>query len=232
MDDFNGRKPSGGILNGIGSVAGGILKAFAGLGRAIIRIWSEGTTAVRVVLSLVPVVLALMLVLSGKIVFSSDGKTTNLGLKNIGELATQVGYYTNVEVIEGVRELWGWSVPLTHSKYIFSYDGIIKAGIDFAEVEVQVNERTKTIRVSMPDIIVLSNEIGKDSLKIYDESTSIFTPLTLDAVNAAQEDLKAEAEETAIGNGLFENARVNAETLMKGFLAGMYDLTQYTVEFE
>ena len=217
---------------GIAGVVRGILKSFARAGRAVAQIWSTGTIGVKILLATIPVVLILFVLVTSSLLFSVSGKTTKLGLKNIGELATQVGYYTNVEVIEGSKELWGWKLPLTHSKYIFSYDGIIKAGIDFADVDVQVNEITKTIYVTLPEIKVLSNEIGEDSLRVYDESMSIFTPLTLEAVNTAQDDLKKEAETTAIENGLFDNARMNAETLVRGFLAGVYDLTSYTMKFE
>ena len=40
------------------------------------------------------------------------------------------------------------------------------------------------------------------------------------------------AEETAIANGLLENARSNAETILKGFFTKAYDLDKYTLTFE
>ena len=43
--------------------------------------------------------------------------------------------------------------------------------------------------------------------------------------------LKESARQTAIQNGILDNARSNAEVLMRGFLAGTYDLSVYTVEF-
>ena len=201
-------------------------------GKMIVGLWKRGSALVRTAIIAVPIVLILLTMTATGTLFKTSGKTTSLGLKDIGELATQAGYYTNVEVIEGSRELWGWQVPLTQSKYIFSYDGIIKAGLDFAEIDVDVNESTKTIKVILPEMKVISNEIDGDSLQVYNESMSIFTPLTLESVNAAQEDLRVKAEESAIENGLLENARMNAETLLKGFLAGSYDLTQYTLVFE
>ena len=200
--------------------------------QGIAGLWKLGTVGVRVTLIAIPIIALLGLLLSSSALFMVGGKTTKLGLKDIGQLATQAGYYTNVEMIEGSREAWGWSIPFTQSKYIFSYDGTIKAGIDFAEIDVSVNEATSTIIVRLPEAKVLSNEIDEDSLEVYDESRSIFTPLTLDAVSKAKEDLKAEATESAIENGLLENAKTNAELLIKGFLASTYDMTRYTVVFE
>jgi len=213
------------IQKRIGKTIGAILKGDVGL-------WKKGSAGTKAAMVIILLTVVLAVILGSRVLFVTGGRTTTLGLKDIGELATQAGYYTNVEVIEGSKELWGWSVPFTQSKYIFSYDGMIKAGIDFSEVEVLVNELTQTITVRIPPIRILSNEIAADSLEVYDESRSIFTPLTLDTVNMAQGELKKEAEETAIENGLLENARMNAEMLIKGFLAGAYDLEKYKLNFE
>lgn len=161
-----------------------------------------------------------------------DSKPTALGLKNIGELATQAGYFTSVQVIREARDIWGLEVPFTQSSYIFSYDGIIKAGIDFENVEMNVDERNHTISVKLPEIRVLNVSVDEDSLVVYDEDKSIFTPLTVDKMNSAIADLKLEAEKTAIENGLLDNARSNAEILISGYLASLYDLQVYSIIFE
>lgn len=206
-------------------------KGFAGSCKVIWKVFKDGTMTTKIMMGSLPVLLVIFAAAGSQAVFSTKGRTTQLGLKNIGELATQVGYYTNVEMIENSRDLWGWEVPFTQSKYIFSYDGVIKAGLDFSAIEVKVNEIAKAVQVELPDMIVLSNEIDEGSLEVYDESRNIFTPLTLDAVNAAHEELKAEAEETAIENGLLDNAEDNAKIILQGMLAGMFDLSEYTVEF-
>lgn len=64
----------------------------------------------------------------------------------------------------------------------------------------------------------MSNEIDLDSFKVYHEEESIFSPITLDESNEALENLKKTAQDDAIANGLFENARSNAETILTGFL--------------
>lgn len=158
-------------------------------------------------------------------------KTTDLGFRNIGELATQAGYYTNVQVISGSREIFGLSIPLTEKKYIFGYDGVIKAGIDFADVSVSVDELSHTVTVSMPEVKVLSNEIDEDSFEIYDENKNIFNTLKVSEINTSLKALKEESEEKAVSNGLLDNAKRNAETLVTGFLAGTFDLTVYNIVF-
>ena len=43
--------------------------------------------------------------------------------------------------------------------------------------------------------------------------------------------LKANAQNDAIDNGLLDNARDNAETLLTAFFAQAYDLDEYTLNF-
>lgn len=135
-------------------------------------------------------------------------------------------------MINESRQLWGADIPLTQSKCIFSYDGIIKAGLDFESIELNVNEVAHTISVRLPEIKILSNEIDANSMEIYDETKSIFTPLNLSDVNQSMIKLKDESKEKAISNGILESARANAETLIRGFLASSYDLEVYSIIFE
>lgn len=183
----------------------------------------------RVLGILVVILLAAAVALGAKTVLSADGRTARLGFEDIGELATQSAYCTEVEVTEASRELFGVTIPFTQSKYIYSYDVVIKAGLDFTDVSW--SEEDGTIRVTLPEIRVLSNEIDLDSLKVYHEDESLFRNITLEENNAALADLKARAEQDAIGNGLLEEARDNAQQILTAFFANQYDLTEYRLEF-
>ena len=44
--------------------------------------------------------------------------------------------------------------------------------------------------------------------------------------------LKETAQTDAIANGLYENARSNAETMLTTFFSSAYDMDQYTIEFQ
>ena len=183
----------------------------------------------RVLGILVVILLAAAVALGAKTVLSADGRTARLGFEDIGELATQSAYCTEVEVTEASRELFGVTIPFTQSKYVYSYDVVIKAGLDFTDVSW--SEEDGTIRVTLPEIRVLSNEIDLDSLKVYHEDESLFRNITLEENNAALADLKARAEQDAIGNGLLEEARDNAQQILTAFFANQYDLTEYRLEF-
>ena len=160
-----------------------------------------------------------------------SSRVTALQIQDVGELATQAGYFTTVQQIRKSREVLGIEVPGTQSNYVYSYDGTIKAGIDFADVDVEVDELRHVITVSLPEVRILSTEIDEDSFVLYNDGANLFTSLKLEDVDKSNTELKKAARETAIRNGLLENARSNAELLIKGFLSGAYDLTKYTVTF-
>ena len=73
--------------------------------------------------AMVLAVLGLCVVLLGMSIVSVTvvtSRTVRLGLKDMGELATQAGYFTNVQVLEDSKQLFGHNVPLTKSKYILN----------------------------------------------------------------------------------------------------------------
>lgn len=168
---------------------------------------------------------ALFLVISG-IASSSrtveiDSRVVQFGLHNVGELATQAAYCTNVQVIRDAKQIYGWTIPFTSSHYIFSYDSRVTAGVEFSQIGVEMDESSREITVSLPPAQVLGCAIEPESLEIYDESRSVFTPLSLTAIGQSYVALEEEARQRAVENGLIENARANAEVVIRTFLLGM-----------
>ena len=90
----------------------------------------------------------ILVVLIGiRTVISFDNKTTKIGFEDIGEFATQAAYCTELNVIDDSKKLFKVSIPFTQSKYIYSYDIVIKAGFDFSEIEWDANEKENVIEV-------------------------------------------------------------------------------------
>lgn len=164
-----------------------------------------------------------------KVVFS-ENQTTKIGFENIGELATQSSYCTQVNVTDSSKKLFGASIPFTNSKYIYSYGITIKAGYDFNEIDW--NEKGNIIEVKLPEVKILSSEIDQDSFKVYHEDESVFNQVTLEENNEALTKLKEQAQTDAIESGLFENARDNAETILTSFFGNVYDLNEYEIVFK
>lgn len=174
--------------------------------------------------------LILTVVIGLRTSFFIESKTMKIGFEDIGELATQSAYCTELNVINDSRDLGAFAVPFTQSKYISTYDIVIKAGFDFEDIEWK--ENGTSIEVQLPEAKILSSEIKLDSFKVYHEEESIFNKITMTENNDALKDLQQKAEENTIENGLLDNARTNVETILTGFFSSVYDMEEYEIIFK
>lgn len=188
---------------------------------------------------IVTIFLVLVLLLFGFLTFKTikdnsryTSRTVEFGLRNIGELASQAGYFTSVQTIKGSRELFGITIPFTQSQYIYSFDGIVKAGIDFQKIAVDANDATKVITVKLPHATILDVVVDQNSLVVYDQSKNIFSPLKLENVQESTIIMKEEVKQKAIDNQILVNAEKNAELLISGFLQGVYPSETYKIQFD
>lgn len=159
-----------------------------------------------------------------------DAVVVESRLALISELATASYQYTNMGQFSSSNDFYGVTIPFTTKSFILSYDGEIKAGVDLSQAEVEVlGDR---VSVSLPAARVLSHEIDEDSIRIFDEKTSIFNPFTVEDFASFQADQKAEMEQKALERGLLGQADLQAENsvraLLTPLLEGSYVLTIYT----
>lgn len=199
-------------------------------------VWNKGKKVVSWVkkqgskkIGIVLIVLGLAMLLMSQIQFFSTyrSRTVNLRMEDIGELNTQAGYFTNVQVITKSRDIFGIEVPFTQNKYIYSYDGIIKAGINFTEVKISIDSINKTVNITLPHAKINSIEVDEDSLVVYDETKNIFTPLKLDDIRSSRMKMEEEARNRAVENGILKEAEDNAKVLIWALLQGE-EIADYT----
>ena len=162
---------------------------------------------------------------------SSESRITKLGFEDMGELATQAAYCTMVEDTEAPRDLFGVEIPFTQSRLIYSYDVIVRAGLDFEQIEWSVDEPNKVIEVKLPEIRVLNSELDTESFKLYLEDESIFRRISMEENNDSMIEMEENARRQAVGNGLLDEARANAEAILRSFFVGVYDLEKYEIVF-
>lgn len=162
--------------------------------------------------------------------YSTHSRTLKIGFENIGEMATQVAYCKEVHEAKKPLKVLGKNVPFTESKQIYSYLVIIKAGFDFNEIKWNVSE--KTITVNVPEMRVLDKYLDPNSLEVYLDHGNIFSRIKLEDINKSNQELVENAMKNAISQGLFDNARTNAETVLKGFFGQVYNLNKYEIVFE
>ena len=166
--------------------------------------------------------------------YVSDEKITEIGFENIGELATQSVTTTTVRVETKDLKLFNVSIPLTQSKYIYTYNTTIKAGINFSDVKWQLGDTDDTshnIYVEIPEVKTLSADIDLDSFKVLHEENNIFSPITLTEHNDSLIQLRENALSDAINSGLYDRALDNAKTILTSFISQVYPSNEYNIIF-
>lgn len=166
--------------------------------------------------------------------YVSDEKITEIGFENIGELATQSVTTTTVRVETKDLKLFNVSIPFTQSKYIYTYNTTIKAGINFSDVKWQLGDTDDTshnIYVDIPEVKTLSADIDLDSFKVLHEENNIFSPITLTEHNDSLIQLRENALSDAINSGLYDRALDNAKTILTSFISQVYPSNEYNIIF-
>lgn len=151
-------------------------------------------------------------------------------LNDIGELATaEYGYRITQIADKPNKTVIGLEIPFTDSKVIYSYAGVIKAGVDFEEIEVNVDEAKGVITIDLPEVKILSSEIDTDSLIVYDEKYSPFNTFTFEDMNLSIDNLKDNTEKSAVSEGLLDRGKENAERIIRATLVNMVNPEGYEI---
>lgn len=140
-------------------------------------------------------------------------------LRTADELATMSYYYTNMAQFKNSTEFYGVTIPFTTKSFILTYDGVIKAGVELSGAEITVEDNV--VSVMLPQAKILSHTIAEESLKVFDEKTSIFNPFTVGEYNDFQRDQKVVMEEKALASGLLLRAQGQAETAVAELLGAV-----------
>lgn len=163
-------------------------------------------------------------------------ETTKLDFESLGLLVTQESNMTIVNNYKADKKVKVFSIefsqPFSNVQQIYSYDVQICAGIDFTKVEYEIDESTKTIQVKLPEVVTISKALDNDSFQLYYEKESAFKKVTITEFNDQQGSLVDQAEETAIAKGLYDNALVNAKSIIKNIIYQFYAYSDYTVTFK
>lgn len=153
-------------------------------------------------------------------------------LQSIQELGTVAYHYTNIGQFENHVDFYGWKVPFTSKSFIVSYNGTIKAGVDLSQARIRVEEETKTVTATLPAGKILSHEIPEDSIQVYDESRSLFNPITIEDYTGFTAGQKSLLEQRAIDEGLLEEAEEKARAAAEAFLSLAPGMEDYTLQIQ
>ena len=153
-------------------------------------------------------------------------------LRSAQELVTVAYYYTSMGRFEDQVDFYGWKVPFTAKSFIVSYDGVIKAGVDLSQVQVEVDEIRQAVTVRLPASRILSHEIPEDSIEVFDESDNLFNRITIEDYTGFTLDQKKAMEQRAEDNGLLTSADEKARAAVESLLTLMPGMESYTLTVE
>lgn len=160
-------------------------------------------------------------------------ETIGVQVKELKELATIQYKYKEVASREDWNTFFNIKLPFTKSSFIVTYTGIIKLGIDLSETKVEVDNTNKTIKVTLPESKILSNELDMKSIKVYDEKNSIFNPVKVDDYAEFTQSGKENAEADAKESGVFEQSKEVAKKVITDLLNTTKEIKEnYKIVFE
>lgn len=104
----------------------------------------------------------------------------------------------------------------TTIKYYVAYEGTIKAGIDFSQIEVKVNDEEKLITLSVPEVEIQEATVNPGTLEfIFVDKKSETETIHQEAFDLCQKDLKEKADNET---DILTLARANAETMVRALI--------------
>ena len=160
-------------------------------------------------------------------------ETVQDGLKAMGELITEEYAFTEVITYSNLKPFLGIDLPGTETNYIASYDGVIRAGIDFAAVTVTQAQRDdgEHLTVTLPKAEIQSTEIDPDSFILYSEKTGLGNPLSASDFNQSLTELEHDAQKHAVDKGVLTRADEQAKLLIERFIQSVLVEETYTLDF-
>ena len=160
-------------------------------------------------------------------------ETVQDALKAMGELTTEEYAFTEVITYSNLKKFLGIDLPWTETSYIASYDGVIRAGIDFAAVKVASEQLDAGVHltVTLPKSKIQSTEIDPDSFILYSEKTGLGNPLSASDFNQSLTELEHDAQKHAVDKGVLTRADEQAKLLIERFIQSVLVEDTYTLDF-
>ncbi|MDY6049417.1 MAG: DUF4230 domain-containing protein [Corynebacterium sp.] len=153
-----------------------------------------------------------------------DAAAITARLEDASELTTQKFLYS------GLVEYEAGQIPiLTQTKFLLTYDAVVRAGVDMSQV--QVADGAQAVTVTVPHATIQAVEIDPDSIKFYDQSLTIIRTGDKTAAAEALRLAKGDADLKARNSDLLSHADEQSQLLLTGFIANEVNGKTIEVEF-
>ncbi len=140
-------------------------------------------------------------------------------IQEIGELTSCEGSYIVTKGQDFTRYMLdNIPVPGTTNHIELTCSGIVKAGYNLDDIAIKVDNNSKTIYVSLPNVKINSNQLIWDNSMECKEKNNILNPIDFEQYQILITDIKAEGLQEAENNGLYNMVEQNAKHLIENFL--------------
>ena len=160
-------------------------------------------------------------------------ETLEAQINSLSELVTKKYMYRNAtKQEEGKDWLFGATMPFSDTKFVAMYDGVVTAGIDLSEVTISVNQSKKQITVTLPPSKIFDHNIPQETINVLEVKNNLFNSVSFNDYNRFISAEKSTMEQTAIGQGILEEATKEAKAVLKTFLEKIPGMDSYTLIFQ
>lgn len=146
------------------------------------------------------------------------------------ELVTATQNYSIVEKASDVNRLFDLiDIPFTDNSFWYRYNGTIKAGVNLEDASYTTSG--DTITISLPAPAIIANDPDMETSGVLEERNNVLNPIHVSDVDEFQRSCEQKSQENAVNDGIFDEARTNAETNIRNmFNAALGDA--YGIVFE
>lgn len=167
------------------------------------------------VLAIAVVVIAGIAVVSARMMPKEEPKTTVITESTLREIINVSELSTYTAVYNGIAKVPNPDKP-EETDYYVAYEAKVYAGFDFKDVGIEVDEETKEIRVSVPDIRINKVVVDISSMEfIFNNDKANTSTVSQEAYKACEEDAKQESEEQ---QAIYELAKQNACNVLRALI--------------
>lgn len=118
---------------------------------------------------------------------------------------------------------------LNKKSFVMFYTFEARAGVDLSKAEIDVNKHNRTIDITLPAPTIQSVSVDPDSLRFFDEESSLFNGNEVSDTADALKDAKTQSEKKLNKGDLLKNANEQAKTVIEKMYSSIAEMDSYTV---
>lgn len=121
---------------------------------------------------------------------------------------------------------------VNQKKFTMFYSYEIRAGVDLSKAKIAVDNDSHVISITLPKADLQSVSVDPDSLRFFDEQTSLFNDAEVSDTAAALQDAKKTAANKATKSDLLKEADKQAKKVVQNAYAQIAKTDGYKVEVQ